>query len=308
MEKHGAAPTFAFFGDEEEAFQKLRSGFTADLAHPCSQSIVKWREAGLLKPIDTSRLPAWNDLIPEIRDMPGFQVDGQAWIVPFEWGNSGLIYRTDVVPEEASRTLKTFADPAYAGKVSLPDNVDDAYALASLAIGVTDWTTLTDEQFQAASAFLREVAANVRMYWTDNTELSQAMASGEVVLAWGWNETPLTLSAEGYQVAMQKSTAEGISTWVCGYTLLANGEGSEDKAYDFLNAIMDTRSGTFLLTDWGYAHANGATMAGLDPQVVADAGYADFEAFKAKTLFQSPLPDALKQRMIQEFERIKAGF
>ena len=41
----------------------------------------------------------------------------------------------------------------------------------------------TDEQFKQASDFLREVHKNVRLYWTDNTDLSQAMASGEVDLA-----------------------------------------------------------------------------------------------------------------------------
>ncbi len=44
--KYGSEPDFTFFGDEEEAFQKLRSGFSADLAHPCSQSVARWRDAG----------------------------------------------------------------------------------------------------------------------------------------------------------------------------------------------------------------------------------------------------------------------
>ena len=64
VEKHGDSPTFTFFGDEDEAFEKLRSGFKADLGHPCSQSVVKWREAGLLQPLDTSKIAGWNDLIP----------------------------------------------------------------------------------------------------------------------------------------------------------------------------------------------------------------------------------------------------
>ena len=59
--------TFAFFGDEEEAFQKLRTGFKADVAHPCSQSVVKWRDAGLLKPLDTSRIPEWDNILPGIK-------------------------------------------------------------------------------------------------------------------------------------------------------------------------------------------------------------------------------------------------
>ena len=46
---------------------------------------------------------------------------------------------------------QVFADPEYDGKISIGASVDDADALASLAIGVTDWTTMTDEQLQEAS-------------------------------------------------------------------------------------------------------------------------------------------------------------
>ncbi len=33
--KYGQSPTFTFFGDEDEAFEKLRAGFKTDLAHTC---------------------------------------------------------------------------------------------------------------------------------------------------------------------------------------------------------------------------------------------------------------------------------
>ena len=39
VEKHGDSPTFSFFGDEEEAFQKVRSGFKADVTHICAGSV-----------------------------------------------------------------------------------------------------------------------------------------------------------------------------------------------------------------------------------------------------------------------------
>jgi spermidine/putrescine-binding protein len=62
-EKDGDEPSFAFFGDEDEAFEKLRAGFKADLAHRCSQSVVKWREAGSIEPLDTSKIAGWNDML-----------------------------------------------------------------------------------------------------------------------------------------------------------------------------------------------------------------------------------------------------
>ena len=64
IEKYGEAPTYSFFSDEEEAFQKVRAGFRADLGHPCSQSVVKWRNADIIVPIDTSRLSNWEKVDP----------------------------------------------------------------------------------------------------------------------------------------------------------------------------------------------------------------------------------------------------
>ncbi|MGB3813439.1 MAG: extracellular solute-binding protein [Shinella sp.] len=309
-QKHEGSPEFSFFGDEEEAFQKLRSGFKADVAHPCSQSVVKWREAGLLEPLDTAKLTAWNDILPNFKAMKNLMTsdDGTAWFIPFEWGNTVLTYRTDTVKPEEIASLKAFADPKFKDRVSIGDNVDDAYALASLAIGLKDWTAMTDAQFAEASAFLREVHKNVRLYWTDNTDLSQALASGEVDLAWAWNETATTLQAESQPVAIKKDTQEGLSTWVCGYVRLKGAEASADLAYDYLNAVTEPAVAAYMVESWGYGHSNAKGMAAVDPKILAEKGYADVDAFVANTLFQSPMPTELRQKMIAEFEKIKSGY
>ncbi len=70
LAQHGANPQYAFFADEEETFNKLKAGFKADIAHPCAQSVPKWKSAGLLKPMDPSKIAAWKDLNPKLRDMP----------------------------------------------------------------------------------------------------------------------------------------------------------------------------------------------------------------------------------------------
>jgi spermidine/putrescine-binding protein len=308
--RHGGSPEFAFFADEDEAFEKLRAGFRADVAHPCSQSVVKWREAGLIRPIDPARIVAWKDILPGLAGMKDFMTgpDGTAWLVPFEWGNTMLTYNPEKVAAEDVRSLRAFADPKFEGRVSIGDNVDDAYALAALVIGVKDWATMTEAQFAEASAFLREVHRNVRLYWVDGTELAQAMAGGEVDLAWAWNETATVLAADGVPVAVNRDTQEGLSTWACGYVLLANGPGSEDRAYDYLNAILDPAVSSYMVTDWGYGHANAAGMAAMDPAALEASGLADVARFADKTLFQAPLPAELKARMIAEFEKIKAGY
>ncbi len=306
--KHGDAPTFAFYGDEEEAFQKLRSGFRADAAHPCSQSVPKWIEAGLLAPLDSSRIDRWNELEPSFRDIAAYQKDGQYYFVPIDWGNTAVVYNSDLLTADDVSSLQAFADPQNAGRVSIGDNVDDAYALAFLATGVIDWTNATDEQFQAASAFLRKVHPNVRAYWSDGASLAQLMQSGEVYLAWAWNETFATMSAEGYPIKMTRDVAEGTSSWVCGYSRLAGGEGSEDKFYDFINAWLEPATADYLVTAWGYGHSNTVTMAAMDPAVLTAVGLESSDELRSHTLWQSPVPSALREKMIAEFELIKAGF
>ena len=308
-EKYGE-PDFAFFGDEEEAFQKLRSGFKADLAHPCSQSVVKWRDAGLLEPLDPSKLKNWEEILPGLKSMKDLMTsaDGTAWLIPFDWGNTLLTYRTDKVKAEDVQSLKAFADPQFKDRVTIGDNVDDAYALASLAIGLKDWTAMTDDQFKQASDFLRQVHKNVRFYWTDNTQINQAMAAGEVDLAWAWNDTATSLKNDGVPVDVNKDTDEGLSTWVCGYVRLKGAEGSEEKAYDFLNAVTDPAVSKYMIESWGYGHSNAKGMAAIDEATLKSSGYDNVEKFTGNTLFQSPMPSEIRQKMIAEFEKIKAGY
>src|SRR3546814_14910724 len=111
--------------------------------------------------------------------MPGFSHECKAYFVPIDWGNTALVYRTDLVPEADIESLQVFADPRYQGKISIGDNVDDAYALASLVIGLKDWTRMTDAQLADASAFLRQVHENVSVYWPDG-EIGRASGRDRV--------------------------------------------------------------------------------------------------------------------------------
>lgn len=309
-EKHGDSPTFTFFADEDEAFAKMMAGFVPDVAHPCSQSVVKWRDAGLLAPLDTSRIDGFDDVLPGLRSIKDLVAtsDGTVWFLPFDWGNTVMTYNADTVDPADVKSLTAFADPKFKGRVAMADNVDDAYALASLAIGMKDWTEMTDEKFAEASEFLRKVHPNVRLYWSDGTELAQAFGGGEVDIAWAWNETSVTLSAEGLPIKMRKDTDEGLSTWVCGYVKLKGANADEDKIYDFLSAINAPEVSNYIVTSWGYGHGNGVGMKAIAQADLDASGYGDVDQFVENTLFQSPLPHALKAKMIAEYEKIKAGY
>jgi spermidine/putrescine transport system substrate-binding protein len=202
-------------------------------------------------------------------------------------------------------TLQVFLDPKYAGRISLPDNTDDVFALALLATGVSDWTNVTEEQFQAAAAWLRQAHANVRAYWADPSELSQLMGTGEVIVAWSWNDSIALMRSEGFPVGFQRQATEGASSWFCGYVNFKDSPGNEDKAYDFINAWLDKGSAQGLLDNFGYAHANEAAMQSIPAEALAAA---DVNPIDTTLLSQVPIAPEMRDRMLQEFEQIKAGF
>ncbi|MEL7104760.1 MAG: polyamine ABC transporter substrate-binding protein [Pseudomonadota bacterium] len=300
---HGDSPNFTFFGDEEEAFQKIVGGFRADVTHVCAGSVNKWIEAGIIEAWDTSRMPAFADLDANLVGTDIAPGD-EAFFIPTDFGSTAIAYNPEDVPAEAVQTLEVFKDPAYAGRLSMPDNVDDAYALAYLAVGVTDWTTATDADFDAASDWLRAVHPNLRTYWIDVAELTQLMATGEVLVAWAWNEVFPALVEEGLPAGYEREPVEGSSLWLCGYVNMAEGEGSEDKAYDYINAVLDPTSTEPLLMS-GFGHANRSGMGAFSESDLTAAG---LEAIDAPVLAQLPLPIAVREKHSAEFEKIKAGF
>ena len=308
MEEYNEAPSYTFFGSQEEAFTKLQSGFTADLAHPCSDAVRKWVAADLIKPLDPAKLDHWDALLPQIKEVDGIMIDGEVYMMPFEWGNTGLIYRTDKIADDAI-SLQLLADPAYQGKVAIPDAASSAYALAALATGnAADYTKMSDEQFQEASDYLRKVHPNVRFYWSDAGQMDQAMASGELEMGWAWNQSELNLIWNDTPAKMMRDVDKGIATWVCGYVHLKSSTASDEQIYDLLNALSAKESGKYIIESWGYPHGNSEAFEIADQELIATYGFDDVDQFFEGSLFFDAVDPALEARMLKEFERIKSGF
>lgn len=300
---HPEGVDITVFGDDDEAFAKVKAGFHPDIAHPCFDKIPRWRQEGLLQPIDVSRIKNWDSIFPVLRNLPGVVADGKVWMVPWDWGNTSVLYRTDLVkdPEPSWRLLW---DKDYAGRLATIDAVHDTPIVASLLAGVDPFDLTSPQDMAKVKDLLREQRPLLRLYTTDMTSVEQALASGELVAAMTWNASAVSLRKQGVPVTFMKPK-EGMLTWVCGMVLLKDSK-NVDAAYDFMNARLDPSSGEQLIRQYGY-------------------GSSSAEAFKrvdAKTLQELELP-ADPQEMISHtvvtrsiknndgatamFEAVKAG-
>ena len=305
VEKNGQKPTYSFYADDDEAFQKVSSGFKADVVHPCPGAVPRYRDAGLIEPWDTSKVEAFAGIDPSLFASHHIKDDGGVWFLPFDFAYTAIAYNTTEVPEEDVQSLEVFKNPKYAGRISISDNSDDVWALAFLATGVTSWENVTDEQIAAAAEWLREVAPNVRSWWSDPSELSQAMASGEILVAWSWNDPVAILQGDNFPVGFNRSPKEGSTTFFCGFVNMKDGPGNEDKVYDWVNSMYAPSSAAPILDAIGYANTNPAAMATI-PEDQLKAAFVD--KIDTTLFLQTPMEPALRDKLVEEFELIKSGF
>ena len=100
VKKYGIMPAFSIFASEEEALQKVRGKFAADIMHPCNYSVSRFIDAKLALPIDISRLSNWKDVFPALQTAAGVVVDGHVVMAPADWGDSSIAYRPDLIGDD----------------------------------------------------------------------------------------------------------------------------------------------------------------------------------------------------------------
>jgi len=310
IEQHGASPTYAFYENTEEALTKIREGYAVDVAHPCMPDIGRWRDAGIIEPIDPLLVDAWDDIIPALKENSSVHVDGEYWMVPWEWGPSSLIYRTDRVELPDGETYTVMLDEAYKGRISFMDTADDMGLLAALLAGVPDFYDMSEEDYAAVNAKMDELIAQARFVWSDPTNAEQAMANDEIDMFWGWPNSWISLKNQGLPVGFMLEPREGVVTWLCGFAIMQNHPHDLNVAYDLINASMAPESGKNLVEMYGYGHANVKTLEIVDPQVLSDLGLdSDVSAYLANSNFLAERDPEMQQRLVRMWNEAlgKAG-
>jgi len=302
VKKYGVNPNLPLFSDEEDAFQKLRAGFFADVAHPCSGRIKRWRDAGVVQAIDTSRLSNWGDVVEVLKTVNGAADGGKQWFVPIDWGNTSVLYRADLV-EVKEESWALLWDERYKGRLSIGEDITDTAIICGLLAGVQDPYSMTDADMAKVKELLIKQKPLLRFYWSDTTALEQSMATGEVVAASAWNSSIATLRKQGIDVKYM-NPKEGRLTWCCGLILTA--EAKEiDKAYDLIDAMLSPEAGVWLI-NYGYGHSNRKSFERVSEEVLAERGLAkNAEEHLKDGLFSRD--NTRLDDLQQMFEAVKAG-
>jgi spermidine/putrescine transport system substrate-binding protein len=290
----------AAFASGDETVTKLQGGFQADVVNVCVEDTARMVNLGLLQPIDTTRIEAWDQMFPSFKDLEGVTVDGEVYLVPMVGGTSGIMYNAEAVPEGFDSYASVF-DEAYAGRIGLDDDPLSGIALAAMAIGIEDPLDLDDAELEQVKTFLIEKKPLLRSLVKGDSDIYQLFKSGEIdVVVPGYKGSTETLQKDGEPVEYSLAS-EGQLTWTCGYSIGANAQ-NPDAAYALINHYAQPETQGWQAENFFYLVSNQETLDAVSAKVVEEAGLEDPGNFENAIPYTIPENYDAWQEVWREFK------
>ena len=260
--------SFEFGTADADIYSKMKAGSQADIFHPYTGWLQFYVDEGLAAEIDTSKLTNW-DKVPDSFKKIG-QINGKQYFVPWDWGFTSILYRTDKITTPVTSWDALF-NQAYAGHISMWDDGPSAVTVSSYIHGY-DETAVTADQLAAIKAEWIGQAKLNKTYWDTEATLDPLVQSGDVWAAYAWQGAYATMLGAGVPVAYANPT-EGRNSWVGVYGIRKD-DPNYDLALAFLDAKLGTLTGQNLVKNYFYGDANGDVMSGIADPAQA-AAYTD---------------------------------
>ncbi len=98
------------------------------------------------------------------------------------------------------------------------------------------------------------------------------------------------------------------SSWGCGLVLTDQKyrAASDERVYDFLDAMMSPEAGAYVIDAFGYGHGNSKAFDLVAPERVSEIGLSDPMAFLARGILK-PIPPEYDQKYVDLWEEVRLG-
>lgn len=263
-EQTGCSVKATYAGSSDEMFAKFRTGGgrTYDIISASGDITERLYRAGLVQAIDTSKLMNYDAVFSSFQGGKWNSFDGKPYGVTFAWGPNVLVYNSAQV-KTAPTSWDVLFDPAYAGKIAIPDN-PMTIADVALWLGKSDPYDLTDSDLAEVKTKLLELRPNIRKFWTTAGELANLFQSGEVVLAHAWPLTYTQLSEAGFPIGSVSPKGK-LTGWTDSW-MISGRSRNADAAYQWIDYILSGpgQKGVMDVTGYSGATTLGAEAVGAD--------------------------------------------
>lgn len=302
-EKHGVKINIDYYGDEQEAMNKIRAAGVGThdvvfLGAGFEDIAIKQK---LIMPLDASRVPALADVYEPLKKTKD---DGNLYCATYSFGLNGLIVYDPAKTGKKITSWKDVFSGDYAGRIGKIDKSNEQVWRTALSLGYK-YGPLTEEQFQKVEEKLLENMKQVRTIYAHYDQMSQLVASGEIWVADADDGGSRQAKAKGLPIEVAYPE-EGLTAWYDGPCVVSEAPHPE-AAYAFINHMMSPEIQARLPKELGYAPANSKAMEIIDDETKKAMDLETLVTNIPKIQFQYNLGADFDNRGIQIWEKAKAA-
>jgi putative spermidine/putrescine transport system substrate-binding protein len=285
--------------DEMVSLMKDGGGGQWDMVSASGDADLRLIYGGDVKPMNMDLIPDWQNFQDYFKAPPYNTISGIHYGVSLQWGPNTLLYNTKKFANKPT-SWSVIYDTANKGLVTVPDNpiqiADAALYLSKTKpeLKITDPYELTQPQFDATVALLKQQQPLIKKYWASYTDEITLFQNGDVTVGAAWPYQTITLKAAHAPVDDTIPT-EGATGWADSW-LLATKAPHPNCAYMWAKWVSTPHVQAQQALGFGETPVNSkacAEMESLSPgschQYHADeTGAAYFSSIK---FWKTPLAD-----------------
>jgi putative spermidine/putrescine transport system substrate-binding protein len=315
-----------YAGTVEEHFTKVKAAPSEyNIVSIDSGRVLLYRDAGLIKPIDTSKLSNYNKIGEFFREHPyGKMPDGSKLHVPIVWGTQTITVNTGKVPasmlnkfltktpdgKHETVSLDILIAPESKGYTAFFDESTNVVSIAAIHLGIKtpfqfgpgDWDRVADRLYQWKQ--------NARTFTTGLDSEFGVLTAEDAYVLLGGNDALLNLRLEEAGVRdnfTQYAMTEGTICWIDGWVITAPTEGASlDLALKYMDYMIGDQGQKELAELVGFGIVNPAGASGFNP-VILDSTFwygEDIGNFPAPLYIMVPEEDP--GRRVELWNNVKA--
>jgi putative spermidine/putrescine transport system substrate-binding protein len=285
--------------DEMVSLMKDGGGGQWDMVSASGDADLRLIYGGDVKPMNTDLIPDWQNFDNFFKNPPYNTVNGVHYGISLQWGPNTLLYNTKKFPNKPT-SWQVIYDPANTGLITIPDNsiqiADAALYLSKTKpdLKITDPYELTQKQFDATVALLKQQRLLIKKYWSLATDEISLFKNGDVQVGAAWPYQTIQLKAAGAAVD-DTIPSEGATGWADTW-MLATKATHPNCAYLWTKWVSTPKVQAMQALSFGETPVNSKACAEMEAQQPGtchqyhadETGAAYFDTIK---FWKTPLAD-----------------
>ena len=263
--EYGVKIVYQTYESTEEAVENMRAGQVYDIVVMENQQIPAMTAAGLLAEIDYGNVLNSKHISPNFRKL-AYDPEGK-YALPYSWGTTGLVVRTDLVGEPGVTKWADMFEPRYAGQVA--NWLTTPRFTLGVALKSLGYSLNSEDPAELELALERLIESKADTQWVvEEQAMAPLLIDGEAVIGLGWS-VDYWQAQEGNDSVAYVIPQEGAILWGDNFIIPANSP-HKYTAELFLDFLQRPEIAAQIVNEGYYPSPNIGANEFIKPELLND--------------------------------------